>query len=341
MIKDSIKKLIGKNDLTHDEAYLSMEDIMSGNASPAQIAAFITALYMKGETVDEIHGCAQVMDKHAEKVTLEKEAIDIVGTGGDGAGTFNISTCSAFVTAAAGLSVAKHGNRSVSSRCGSADVLEALGVRITLSPFEAQQCFSQTNICFMFAPGYHKSMKYAAEPRKELGIRSIFNILGPITNPAKAPYRLLGVYSEKLCYPLTDVLTKLGIKAVMSVCSHDGLDEISISSPTTVCEARNGSIVNYILHPESLGFPLYPLNEVIGGDVKQNAEIMINVFNGEKGARRDIVLINSAAALYTADHASTLKEGVRLAAEAIDSGAALKKLYQYRDATLKTAEGRL
>ncbi|MCX7773703.1 MAG: anthranilate phosphoribosyltransferase [Clostridia bacterium] len=338
MIKESIKKLANCTNISREEAYAAMEEIMSGQATPSQISAFITALAIKGETVDEISGCAAVMDQHAERVTLDKEAVDIVGTGGDGVGTFNISTCASFVTAAAGLPVAKHGNRSVSSKCGSADVLEALGVTIALTPEQARECFRQTDLCFMFAPGYHKSMKHAAGPRKELGIRSIFNILGPITNPARAPYRLLGVYSEKLCEPLVHVMVNLGIKGVLAVCSHDGLDEISISAPTTVCEAKNGNVVGYLLHPERLGLKTYPLSEVIGGDAQENAAILLNVLKGEKGARRDIVLINAAAALYAASVAPTLKEGVRMASQSIDSGAALLKLYHYRDATNRMVE---
>lgn len=340
MLKEAIKTLVNHQPITRDKAYHAMEQIMTGQATPAQISAFITALSMKGETIDEITGCAEVMDKYAEKVLLDKEAIDIVGTGGDGLGTFNISTCAAFVAAAAGLPVAKHGNRSVSSRCGSADVLEALGVEIALSPDEARQCFSKTDVCFMFAPGYHLSMKYAAGPRRELGIRSIFNILGPITNPARAPYRLMGVYSESLCEPLVQVLVKLGVKGILAVHGHDGLDEISISGPTTVCEAKKGHVVSYILHPESLGLPCYPLSEVMGGDAAQNAEILLNILKGEPGAKRDIVLINTAAALYAADHAKTLKEGLEMARKAIDSGAALKKLNDYKEATLAVKEAR-
>lgn len=340
MLKETIKRLVNHENITQENASMAMEEIMTGQASPAQISAFITALSMKGETIDEICGCAEVMDKHAEKVLLDRDSIDIVGTGGDGVGTFNISTCSAFVTAAAGLPVAKHGNRSVSSRCGSADVLEALGVVIALSPEEARTCFDRTNVCFMFAPGYHQSMKHAAGPRKELGIRSIFNILGPMTNPARAPYRLMGVYSESLCEPLVKVLVKLGIKGVLAVCGQDGLDEISISGPTTVCEAKNGHMISYILHPENLGLKTYPVSEVIGGNAQQNAEILLGVLTGEPGARRDIVLINTAAALYAANHAPTLKEGLRMAQKAIDSGGALRKLYEYREATLSIKEVR-
>ncbi len=340
MLKETIKTLVNHQHIPRDAAYEAMEEIMTGQASPSQIGAFITALSMKGETIDEIIGCAEVMDKHAERVHLDKEAIDIVGTGGDGIGTFNISTCSAFVTAAVGLPVAKHGNRSVSSRCGSADVLEALGIVIALSPHEARQCFSKTDVCFMFAPGYHQSMKFAAGPRKELGIRSIFNILGPMTNPARAPYRLMGVYSEALCEPLVKALVGLGVKGVLAVHGQDGLDEISICGPTTVCEAKNGHILSYILNPESLGLKSYPLSEVIGGDTDQNAEILLNILKGETGARRDIVLINTAAALYVADYAKTLKDGLRMAQVAIDSGAALNKLNDYRLATLAIKEAR-
>ena len=333
MIRESIKKLANLENLSEAEAMSAMEEIMSGGATDAQISAFITALNMKGETVDEICGLALVMGRRVDAVNLSREAVDIVGTGGDGIGTFNISTCAAFVTAAAGMPVAKHGNRSVSSKCGSADVLEALGVNISLNPEQVEKCFEKTDICFMFAPCFHKSMKHAAGPRKEIGVRTVFNLLGPLTSPARAPYRLLGVYDEKLAEPLVKVLVRLGIKGVLAVCGHDGLDEISISGPTTVCEAKDGKIIGYILHPERLGMKTYPLQEVIGGDAQQNAEIILNVLKGEKGARRDIVLINTAAALYAANFASTLKEGVRLASQAIDSGAALKKLNDFKEAT--------
>ena len=292
-------------------------------------ALFLAALRMKGETIEEIRGCAQVMREKAERVILPVEALDIVGTGGDGANTFNISTCSAFVIAAAGVPVAKHGNRSVSSKCGSADVLENLGGSISLAPAQAVECFKQTGICFMFAPVYHKSMKHAAGPRKELGQRTIFNLLGPLANPAQAAYQLLGVCDEKMVEPLARVLLGLGIKNAMAVCSHDKLDEISVSAPTTVCEVRDGRVSGYIIHPGQFGIPLARLEDVVGGDAQENAEIIRQIFAGETGPKRDIVVLNSGAALYVAGFARTMREGIVLAAEAIDSGAAARKLADY------------
>ncbi len=340
MIKEAVKKLVNHENITRHEAYEAMEEIMSGKATDAQISAFITALSMKGETMDEICGCAAVMDKHADHVSLDFEAVDIVGTGGDGTGTFNISTCAAFVTAGAGLPVAKHGNRSVSSRCGSADVLEALGAVIALTPSEAEACFSQTGICFMFAPGYHKSMKYAAGPRKELGIRSIFNILGPMTNPARAPYRLMGVFTPKLLRPLAEVLGHMGIKGALAVCGEGGLDEMALSGPTSVCELKNGDIKEYTVTPIEAGLASAPLAAIQGGDAWENAVILNRILQGEKGPKRDIVLFNAAGALYAGGLASSLEEGTVRAASSIDSGAAYKKLNEYKEATLRITEAR-
>jgi len=330
MIKDAIRKLYAFQDITAEEAAASMNEIMEGDASNAQIGAFLTGLRMKGETIEEIMGCARVMREKAEQVDLPRESLDIVGTGGDGANTFNISTCSAFVVAAADVPVAKHGNRSVSSQCGSADVLENLGGNISLSPDQAVACFSQTGICFMFAPVYHKSMKHAAGPRKELGQRTIFNLLGPLANPARASYQLLGVCDEKMVEPLARVLLGLGIKNAMAVCSHDKLDEISISAPTTVCEVRDGRVSGYIIHPGQFGLELAQLSQVVGGDAEENAAIIREILAGAQGPKRDIVLLNSGAALYIAGKARTMREGIVLAAEAIDSGAAAAKLEAYR-----------
>ncbi len=332
MIKEAITKLTNFEDITFMEASEAMTEIMSGQASPAQLSAFLIALRMKGETIDEISGCAQVMREKAAKVELgSDDAIDIVGTGGDGANTINISTCSAFVVAAAGVPVAKHGNRSVSSRCGSADVLESLGVNINLLPAEAVECFHKTGLCFMFAPTYHTSMKYAAGPRKELGLRTIFNILGPLANPARVRNQLLGVCDEKLVEPLTRTLANLGVKNAMTVSSQDGLDEISISAPTTVCELRDGRLTGYIIHPYQFGIKQCSLDEIKGGDVEENAEIMKGILSGTlTGPKRDVVLLNSGAALYVAGKAQTIKEGLRLATLAIDTGSAWQKLEDYR-----------
>lgn len=338
MIKDAIAKLIAFQDITAEEAAASMNEIMNGEATTAQIGAFLAAMRMKGETTEEIIGCARVMREKAEHVILSSDAIDIVGTGGDGANTFNISTCSAFVVAAAGVPVAKHGGRSVSSRCGAADVLENLGAYITLTKEQAAECFRRAGLCFMFAPAYHKSMKHAAGPRKELGLRTIFNILGPLANPASAQYQLLGVCEEKLVEPLARVLMNLGVKSAMSVHSHDNLDEISVSAPTTVCEVRGGRITGYILHPGQFGITPSKLDDIRGGDAALNAQILLAILKGQKGPRRDIVLINSGAALYIAGKARTLKEGLALSADAIDSGAALNKLELYKFASSSVAE---
>ncbi len=330
MIKDAITKLIAFEDITAEEAAASMYEIMSGEATTAQIGAFLAAMRMKGETAGEIMGCAQVMREKAEHVTLNRDAIDIVGTGGDGANTFNISTCSAFVVAAAGVPVAKHGGRSVSSRCGAADVLESLGANITLTPEQAAGCFERAGLCFMFAPAYHKSMKHAAGPRKELGLRTIFNILGPLANPAAAQYQLLGVCEEKLVEPLARVLMSLGVKAAMSVHSQDGLDEISVSAPTTVCEVRGGRMTGYILHPGEFGIAKSSPEDIRGGDAALNAQILLAILKGQRGPKRDVVLLNSGAALYVAGRAATIRQGVALAAEAVDSGSALQKLELYK-----------
>lgn len=338
MIKEAIAKLIAYQNITSEEAAASMNEIMNGEATTAQIGAFLAAMRMKGETTEEIIGCARVMREKAEHVALSRDAIDIVGTGGDGSNSFNISTTSAFIVAAAGVPVAKHGGRSVSSRCGAADVLENLGANITLTKEQAAECFDKAGLCFMFAPAYHKSMKHAAGPRKELGLRTIFNILGPLANPAAAQYQLLGVCEEKLVEPLARVLMSLGIKSAMSVHSHDNLDEISVSAPTTVCEVRGGRITGYILHPAQFGIVPSSLEDIRGGDAALNAQILLAILNGQKGPKRDISLINSGAALYVAGRARTLKEGLSLAAEAVDSGAALKKLELYKSVSNSVAE---
>jgi len=332
MIKDTIAKLVKLENIGFSEAAAAMTEIMNGEATSAQISAFLIALLIKGESIEEISGCAHVMREKAQRVELGNvDAIDIVGTGGDGSNTFNISTCSAFVVSAAGVPVAKHGNRSVSSKCGSADVLEALGTHITLSPEAALACFKQTGLCFMFAPRYHTSMKYAAGPRKELGLRTIFNILGPLANPARVSNQLLGVCEEHLVQPLTKALSNLGVRHIMTVYSHDGLDEFSLSAPATVCESRQGLIRTYTLDPQSLGLALCSLDEVRGGEACENAEIIEGILRGKlSGPKRDIVLLNSAAALYLCGKAPTIKEGLSLALRTIDDGSAHAKLEAYR-----------
>lgn len=333
MIREVIAKLANFENITAEEAASAMNEIMNGEATQAQIGAFLMALRVKGETIEEITGCAKVMREKADNVGINsEEAIDIVGTGGDCANTFNISTCSAFVVAASGVPVAKHGNRSVSSRCGSADVLEALGTNITLSPTNAAECLKKTNICFMFAQSYHKSMKYVAGPRKELGLRTIFNILGPLANPAKVQNQVLGVCDEHMLEPLTKALAGLGVSNIMTVNSQEGLDEISVSAPTNVCEYRKGQFSRYVISPQDYGINLGSLEDVRGGDAVENAEIIRNILAGRlRGAKRDIVLLNSGAALYIAGKTQSIKEGIEMAADIIDNGSAMRKIEEYRE----------
>lgn len=329
MIQDAIQKAVNGSDLTLSETKEAMSQIMSGEATPAQIGAFLTAMRIKGETIDEITACAAVMRDKAERVNVNDDVIDIVGTGGDCANSFNVSTVSAVVAAAGGVKVAKHGNRSVSSKCGSADVLDALGVKIDLEPKKAEALLKDTGICFMFAQVYHKSMKYAAGPRKELGMRTIFNILGPLSNPAFANLQLLGVYDEKLVRPLAEVLKNLGVKRAMVVYGKDGLDEISISSETAVCELRDGELSEYTICPDDCGLNLYSKSDIVGGGAAENAGIARRILSGEKGPKREMVLINAGAALYIAGIAKSIKEGVKTAAGLIDSGRANEKLEQF------------
>lgn len=329
MIKEAIYKLINKEDLSLDEAKEVMDEIMSGNTSNAQIAAFITALRMKGETIDEITACAMVMRRYGLKLAHEGDVLDIVGTGGDEANTFNVSTVSSIVISAAGIPVAKHGNRSVSSKCGSADVLEALGVKIDISVERSQQLLREIGICFLFAPMYHSSMKYAAPVRKELGVRTIFNILGPLASPANANLQLLGVYDENLVEPMARVLANLGVKRAMVVHGHDGLDEISLSAKTTVCEVNDGRINSFFLDPHQFGFDYCKRKELIGGNPTMNADIARAILSGEKGPKRNIVLLNSAICLYMTYNNITLRECVRLAEQTIDSGKAMDQLNSF------------
>jgi anthranilate phosphoribosyltransferase len=328
-ITKAIAKIIEGQHLNREEARSVMDDIMEGLTTSAQIGALLTALRMKGETIDELTGFAEIM--RAKATTLYTEPynlLDTAGTGGDGAGTFNISTTSSIVAAAGGVRVAKHGNRGMSSQSGSADVLEALGVNIGLPGDAASQCLKEIGICFMFAQNYHQSLKHAAAPRKEIGVRNIFNLLGPLANPANADRQLLGVFDRNKTELMATALRELGVKRALVVSSTDGLDEISISSATKVTELRNGETSTYEITPEELGLPRYELQDVAGGDPNLNADIIKRVFKGERGAYRDIVLANSAACFYVTGLCENLQSGVQYAEQIIDSGNAYEKLMQ-------------
>ena len=330
MIKEATAKLIDKENLTYDDAVQVMDEIMSGETSQVQTAAYLAALSAKGETIDEITGSAYEMRKHALQVQHGlSDVFEIVGTGGDGARSFNISTTSSIIIAAAGVKVAKHGNRAASSKSGAADCLEALGVNISLTPEQCVEMLKEVGICFLFAQKFHSSMKYVGPVRKELGIRTVFNILGPLTNPANAEIQLLGVYSEKLVEPMARVLAKLGVKRGMAVYGQDKLDEISLSAPTTVCEFEGDSFKTYVIRPEDFGLKTCSKSDLVGGTPEENAQITLSVLKGEKGAKRDAVLMNAGAGLYLAGKAKTLAEGIDLAAELIDSGKAFEKLNRF------------
>ncbi len=329
MINDAIIKLTNKEDLPQEMAKEVMDEIMDGKASEIQIGAYLTALSMKGETIEEIVACAKSMRNHATKLLNDIDVLEIVGTGGDKSNSFNISTTSAIVLASAGVPVAKHGNRAASSKCGAADVLEALGVKIDVSPEKSLEMLNTIKMCFLFAPLYHSAMKHVAPVRKELGIRTIFNILGPLSNPLGASMQLMGVYDESLIEPLAEVLTRLGVKRGMVVYGTDKLDEISISAPTKVCEIRNGWFKSYTINPEELGFKLYDKEELLGGDALENAQITKNILNGEKGAKRDAVVINSAAALYITRDDLTLQDAIKEIEQVIDSGKSIEKLNEF------------
>ncbi|MGN0293855.1 MAG: bifunctional anthranilate synthase component II/anthranilate phosphoribosyltransferase [Lachnospiraceae bacterium] len=326
MIKEAIIQLTDKKDLSYQMAESVVDEIMSGETTEVQTSAFLTALAMKGETIEEITGCANGMRKHALHLNHDFPVLEIVGTGGDRSNSFNISTTSSLVISAAGVPVAKHGNRAASSKCGAADVLEALGVDITIPVEQSEKLLNDIGICFLFAQKYHTSMKYVGPVRKELGIRTVFNILGPLTNPAGATMQVMGVFSEEMVVPLAQVLAKLGVKNGMVVYGQDGLDEISVSAPTTVCEIRDGEFRSYVITPEQFGLKRYTKDELEGGSPEENAQITRAILNGETGAKRDAVLMNSGAALYVAGAVSTMEEGIRLAAEMIDSGKAKEKL---------------
>ncbi|HCB99881.1 MAG TPA: anthranilate phosphoribosyltransferase [Ruminococcaceae bacterium] len=328
MIKEAIKQVIEGKDLLPEQAEEAMDEIMSGKATSAQIGSYITALRMKGETIDEITASAKVMRSKAPYVKTSGDVMDIVGTGGDGAYTFNISTLSAFVTAATGVVVAKHGNRSVSSKCGSADVLESLGVKLDLTPEQVEQVLERIGICFMFAQSFHGSMKYAAAPRREVGARTIFNILGPLSNPAHANLQLLGVYDAALCQPLAEVLANLGVRRAMVVYGAAGLDEVSVCGETQVSELIDGRISNYLLTPENFGLRAASIEDLRGGGAEENAQIARDILAGAQGPKRDAVLMNSACALYIAGKADNLTECVEIARHMLDSGKAAAKLQE-------------
>ncbi len=328
MIKEAIQTLISGRSLTSDEAASVMEEIMRGEATPAQFGAFVTALRLKGETVDEIVGLARTMRAKAMPVIFSEPVVDTCGTGGDGSHTFNISTAAAFVAAGAGLKVAKHGNRAMSSRCGSADVLEALGVKIDLNAEGVQRCLQEVGMGFMFAPAFHPAMKYAAGPRREIGIRTVFNILGPLTNPAGAKAQVMGVADGSLVEKLASVLGGLGCHHALVVHGEDGLDEITITGKTRVCELKDGNISSYDISPEDCGLLRADLDSLKGGSAADNAGLLREILSGTPGPQRDVVLMNAAAVLLAGDRVKTLPQGVALAGEVIDSGKALTKLEQ-------------
>jgi len=343
MIRECISKVVKGEDLTETEMKTAMEEIMTGAATPAQIGAFITALRLKGETVDEITGAARTMREKAIKVcvnnhlvnldrdeiNVEDETIlDIVGTGGDGTRTFNVSTTTSFVAAGAGVKVAKHGNRAVSSMCGSADVLENLGVKLDVTSTDVERCIKEIGIGFLYAPLFHGAMKYAAGPRKEIGIRSIFNLLGPVTNPAGASVQVLGVYDQDLTEKIAHVLNRLGTKEAYVVCGEGTFDELSICGPTKVSHLKDGEVNTFQMTPEEFGFKRATLQDIVGGNAKENADIVRNILDGEKGPKREMVLLNAAAAFLVAGLCDDFKKGIEIARDSIDSGKARKKLDQ-------------
>lgn len=336
MIKEAIIKLSKKQDLVYAEAEAVMDEIMSGQATPVQMSAYLTALALKGETIDEITASAAGMRAHCIKLLHNLDVLEIVGTGGDGSNSFNISTTSSLVIAAGSVPVAKHGNRAASSKSGAADVLEALGVKITLTPERSAEILKKINICFLFAQNYHIAMKYVAPIRKELGIRTVFNILGPLSNPAGANMELMGVYDQSLVEPLAQVMANLGVNRGMVVYGQDSLDEISMCAPTSVCEIRDGKFTSYEITPEQFGYERCEKDALTGGTPAENAEITKAILKGEeKGPKRQAVCLNAGAALYIAGKAASIEEGVKLAESLIDSGAALKKLEEFVEETNK------
>ena len=329
MIKEAIHKVFKKENLTYEEAEAVMNEIMEGEASAVQMSSYLTALSMKGETVEEITASAAGMRAHCVRLLHDMDVLEIVGTGGDGANSFNISTTSSLVISAAGIPVAKHGNRAASSKCGAADVLEALGVNITISPEKSRELLEKIGICFLFAQNYHIAMKYVAPVRKELGIRTIFNILGPLANPAGANMELMGVYDESLIEPLAHVLANLGVKRALVVYGTDGLDEISLSAPTKVCEVKDGTFTSYEITPEQFGLTSCKKEDLVGGTPAENAQITRDILSGKTGPKRDAVLMNAGAAIYMAGKAETIQDGIDMARNMIDSGKAAAQLEKF------------
>lgn len=330
MIRESIIKLSKKQNLGYEEAEAVMDEIMSGKATPVQMSAYLTALALKGETIEEITASAAGMRAHCIKLLHDMDVLEIVGTGGDGSNSFNISTTASLVIAAGGVPVAKHGNRAASSKSGAADVLEALGVKITIPPEKSEKLLKTIGICFLFAQNYHIAMKYVAPIRKELGIRTVFNILGPLSNPAGANMELMGVYDKALVQPLAQVMANLGVTRGMVVYGQDSLDEISMSAPTSVCEIKDGTFTSHELTPEQFGYTRCEKETLQGGTPQENAAITRAILEGrESGAKRQAVCLNAGAALYIAGKADTMEAGVKMAESLIDSGAALKKLEEF------------
>ena len=333
MIKEAISLLVKRNDLTTEMMTAVMEEIMTNEATDAQKASFLTALAMKGETIDEITAAAKVMRSHCERFLNDMDVLEIVGTGGDGSNTFNISTLSAIVASAAGIPVAKHGNRAASSKCGTADCLEALGVKIDIAPALSAQLLKDIDICFLFAQKYHTAMRFVGSVRKEMGIRTLFNILGPLANPAGANMQLLGVYSEDLIEPLAHVLRNLGVKRAMVVYGTDSIDEISLSAPTKVCEFRGNNFKTYEITPEQYGFTRCTKEDLVGGTPEDNAKIALDILNDQPGPKLDAVLLNAGAAIYIASDNITMEDAIAKARVLIESGAAKKQLETFIEKT--------
>lgn len=335
MIKEAIAQLVKREDLTSKVMEQVMEEIMTGEATDAQKASFLTALSMKGETIDEITSAAKVLRSHCERFLNDMDVLEIVGTGGDGSNTINISTLSSVVVSAAGIPVAKHGNRAASSKCGTADCLEALGVKIDCAPARSAQILKDINLCFLFAQKYHPAMRFVGAVRKEMGIRTLFNVLGPLANPAGATMQLFGVYSEELVEPLAHVLRNLGVKRAMVVYGRDSMDEISLSAETKVCEFKNDEFKSYVIKPEDLGLTRCNKEDLVGGTPQENAAIVNDILGGAKGPKTDVVLLNAGAAIYLASDGITLKDGIEKAREIIVSGKAKKQLKEFIEETNK------
>lgn len=335
MIKEAIAQLVKREDLTSEVMEQVMEEIMTGEATDAQKASFLTSLSMKGETIDEITSAAKVLRSHCERFLNDMDVLEIVGTGGDGSNTINISTLSSVVVSAVGIPVAKHGNRAASSKCGTADCLEALGVKIDCAPARSAQILKDINLCFLFAQKYHPAMRFVGAVRKEMGIRTLFNVLGPLANPAGATMQLFGVYSEELVEPLAHVLRNLGVKRAMVVYGKDSIDEISLSAETKVCEFKNDEFKSYIIKPEDLGIARCNKEDLVGGTPQENAAIVNDILGGAKGPKTDVVLLNAGAAIYLASDGITLKDGIEKAREIIVSGKAKEQLEKFIEETNK------